>query len=513
MERLIPSKSGVPTAECGRLLLHSAYDPEKEAERFVKQLEVHADDVVLFLGSCLGYPERALSGLHPGIEILKVYFSDFFPVKSGEPSSFSWFPGSGESYASFLSRHIDESKFRRLRIVEWEPAERAYPETAGTISRETSRFCRELNGSLVTTGAFGRKWIRNGVRNFLFLDARLRLDRVDGPVFIAASGPSLEEACLFLKLRRDRFSVWALPSSLDCLLCAGIVPDLVVLTDPGHWASLHFHGAARKTTTHRPLRILMPVTAASCLRSRSFSVGFLDQGSWIERRLLVSIPGPDSLPPNGTVAGSAIELALRKTRFPVIVAGLDLACRGMQEHARPHAFDTLAETEADRLSGTESERFKRVATLYPERIGGESRTGRALATYAGWFASRKPAWRNRVYRFAEGPVDPGFELFDAAVAAALPQGPATEVWSETPIPSFAERKRLVLDLLEDTERGLLSCAGKGTEEFFLRLGGDRELSDFFLMADTAGYLNRKDATPERNSLEFLAFLKGDLARL
>jgi len=257
----------------------------------------------------------------------------------------------------------------------------------------------------------------------------------------------------------------------------------------------------------------MPPTAASSFPSRSFSIGFLDQGSWIERRLFVSVPVSEPLPPNGTVAGSAVELALRKTRFPVIVAGLDLSCRGMEEHARPNAFDVMAETTAGRFSGTESERFKRVVTLYPERIGGSSRIGRALATYAGWFASRKETWKNRVYRFTEGPVDTGFELFDADVAAALPQGPAAEVWSETSLPSFAERKRIVLDLLEDTERGLLACAGKGTEEFFRRLEGDRELSDFFLMADTAEYLNRKDAVPERSALEFLSSLKGDLARL
>ena len=512
MERVLLSKRGLPTAASGDKFLHSAYDPEREADRFARNHALSAGDLVLFLGSCLGYPERRLAELNPGLKVLRVAFSDFFRPARGEAPDQTWFPGSGEAFSSFLARHIDEASFKRLKILEWEAAKQAYPEVAESLARELAQFCRELNGSLVTTRVFGKLWLRNCVRNVLYLEARTKLLKVTGPVFIAASGPSLAEAEGFLKANRSRLSLWALPSSLDYLLSRGLVPDLAILTDPGHYAAHHFRSARRAgTLTPRPVLLMAP-TAVSDLPRETFRVGFLDQESWPEREFLPSNQDREKLPANGTVAGSAIELALRKTHDAVIVAGLDLSCRDLAEHVTPHAFESLTEAATGKFRGLEAERFRRLAEGYPERLGAGFRTSRSLATYAGWFAARKALWKGRVFRFRPSPVDLGMETWDVE-AFRLPSDRAAADWAELPLPQFRERKTGIERALGDVKTKLETLGGKGPEAFFAGLALDRGLADFYLLADTEGFMNRSAEKPAEAALDFLSTLQGDLNRL
>jgi hypothetical protein len=273
----------------------------------------------------------------------------------------------------------------------------------------------------VTTAALGRRWFRNAFRNFLLWEDRfLRPPAAERPVLVAASGPSLERALPLIEAWRDRFSLWALPSSLLALATAGLQPDLVVLTDPGYYAAAHLHPVARLEPA-----VAMPLTGATGTWRVRARILPLSQGTFFERTLC-ALRGlrPVGLPSFGTVAASAFQLARVLGSPAVVFAGLDLSHLDVRTHVRPNVFDYFLEDRAGRLSPYLHRLFARAA------LGGS-----ALATYSGWFAALPPSSMPRLYRLHPSALslssfrsldDEGFRSLAASFPPGLDHLPAPQ---------------------------------------------------------------------------------------
>ena len=101
------------------------------------------------------------------------------------------------------------------------------------------------------------------------------------PICIAASGPSLEIVLDDASFPADRLDIWALPSSLPALALRGITPSVIVSTDPGVYASLHYRGM-----TANPDSIsVCPLTAYPGFTRFSANLTVIDQQSAFETAL------------------------------------------------------------------------------------------------------------------------------------------------------------------------------------------------------------------------------------
>jgi len=192
--------------------------------------------------------------------------------------------------------------------------------------------------------------------------------------------------------------------------------------------------------------------------SRSAAVFLLEQPVVFEKALLeaAGVVAP-VLAPHGTVAATAIELALVSTSSPVIVAGLDMGSRDLLSHARPNAFDWLLHAQASRMQPHASLAFHRAAKLGSIRdpLGSGVRVSPALRTYAGWLDGGLTAARGRVHRLlpssvtlsAMTPLDgPGLRR----LLRGLPFSPGgTRLRPDPGFPRGAERKRIVSALLKE----------------------------------------------------------------
>jgi hypothetical protein len=327
------------------------------------------------------------------------------------------------------------------------------------VNEALRQVIQELNGSFVTTVAAGRIWLRNSVTNFLHVEPVLtgRLCAPDRPIVIAAPGPSLEEARALLSEIRPQIDLWALPSSCSFLLDSGLLPDLIVMTDPGFYSMHHLHFASP------PCPLAMPLSAARgswSLRAAGGSPGcpvfLLGQPVVFEKELLASahVVAP-VLPPHGTVAATAIDLALACTRAPVIVAGLDLCARDLLSHARPNAFDRLLHLQASRLHPHASLTFHRAAMLGSARETGSTghQVTAALRTYAGWFDAGLSHAAGRVHRLLPSPVHIGsMSSLDAnGLRLLLRDAPASRQGASLArnpdFPAHDERRHIVSRLL------------------------------------------------------------------
>jgi len=450
MELIVPSRSGLPTARKDGRYLHSAYDPDREALRFVRSRTFpRPPEVLLILGDALGYVTQAFLDTAPASRVLSAYCSTSFFAHRVRPSPErdlrSWHPDGGESFRSFLARHIRDSEIRGLRVVEWEPAFQAYPDRMRALLAEAVQFGREAAGSAVTAGFFGRRWIRNSVRNYLQAENPQVLDDCPGPVLIAASGPLLAEALPVMLKNRARFSLWALPSALDFLDSRGLEPDLVVLTDPGFPAGLHFHTLRRSSRRRgKGPPILHPLTAVALPPGEGLSSLLFHQGSPIEVSLLQGLDA-HYYPAHGTVAGTAVRIALARSAGPIFIAGLDFAVRDLEEHVRPNAFDREAEAGIGRLRPLETGKYGRIIRFYPEKLGGSLRSSQSLKTYAGWFAARRfPG----LYRLAPSPVATGIPEPPRGIWEALPRSSPPPRFRALPLPGLSDRAALVRRLVD-----------------------------------------------------------------
>jgi hypothetical protein len=454
MIELFTAKSGAPSLKVDGVALHSPYDPRREAQRFVRQaLGDEGLSAVIVLGESVGHITEAAASAHPRALVLAVVYSPDIARAAQLPAVVSWDPSRSEGLDEFLRLRLGELQIEGLRVIEWPPSARAFPDASRSANEAVRRVVQELNGSLVTTVAAGRLWVRNCFANFLHIDTvRSGPMCADArPIVIAAPGPSLEEAAGLIAEVRGRVALWALPSSCPSLLGHGLQPDLVVMTDPGFYALHHLHFASPACP------LAMPLSAArGCWDLHPPpAVVLLEQPFLVERTLLqaAGLSAP-SVTPHGTVTATAVDLALAATRAPVIVAGLDLGSRDLLSHARPNAFDRLLHLQSSRLEPHTGLWFERAERFGSSAVPGMGfRTSPALRTYAGWFDTGAAGARDRLHRLlpsevavaSMSPMDGrGLrELLHAAPEAAADGAPV-------PVPGYpgpAQRARIAAEIL------------------------------------------------------------------
>jgi hypothetical protein len=401
-----PSKSGAPTARLNGVLLHSRYDPRREARRFIEEKLGDETTLALLLGESLGYLSEAIAELRPNCRVIALYCSaDLFEHRVSDSGS-AWHPGSCP-VADFLEEEIAERELSGLEVFEWPPVQRALGEAYAPLIRAVYDQVASMNANIVTTEHLGRRWFTNSVRNSVSIPSLLRVEKGNCPVVVAAAGPSLEHSISLLRSHRDRYFLCALTASLSALRLAGIEPDLLVATDAGYYAGEHLRTGARGD---RHIPIAMPLTARPPSGTRATLL--LAQETPVEQGILNggTIPALRA-PMRGTVAITAIELAAVLSSGPTLVCGLDFAALDIQEHARPHAFDAVFASKARRTAPEHSVRTQRVLARYPERLtaGAESRTwrsGRSFRSYAEW-TERRASRFTEVFRLEASPVSTG----------------------------------------------------------------------------------------------------------
>jgi hypothetical protein len=417
------SKAGASYAKAGSILLHSAYDPQKEAERFVDAaLGPRRPSCFILSGPCLDYLSPALRARYPGALVLSIQHDARFRNQGPGAADDSWYPGGEESIESFLSRRIDEDALAGVQILEWPPASRAWPEEAAATAKAIRSVLDRLASSSATLKTFGRQWITNACRNFLLVGEALRPKPVDLPIVIASAGPSLCDALDILRDHRPSFALLAVSSALTTCLAKGLAPDLVVATDGGFWSRQHLYPLA---ASGRPLA--MPLTnLPSASLAASIQAVFLDQGNFPEPELLAPGGGGLRLPSHGTVTGSAVQLAARLGHGPLILAGVDFANQGLLSHARPHGFDHLSRDGQTRLKPEESLLLARESATQAIPLGVKPWwSSRSLAIYAEALSAEVllPPLAGRTFRLFPSPAAlPGCRVLDAQGLAALFQG-------------------------------------------------------------------------------------------
>lgn len=458
-------------------MLHSRYDPVKEAGRYLDSLAFPRVPLAIFvtepgesyLASILRirFPETMIVALR--------YSADSF-VSTDSLWDAVWRPGTKSGIRSFLLSIVTDDTLPLISFIPWTPADREWPEMATYVWKEIAAVISLQQSVMFTRSHFGERWLMNMIVNALGAQRAIDAPRTDLPVFLAAAGPTLER---HFPIERERFYVCAVSSAVTCLSAHGCLPDLCVSTDGGHWARNLF----RDLDPSVPLAVPLEASVPRYALERNPLV-ILDYGSALEREILSSmgITG-ERAARNGTVAGTSAEYLLRHSSSRVYAAGLDLEVGVGFSHARPHPSDVAVESLTNRFEPLSSRIYD-----------GNGQRG-ALDAYASWFTSRDEEFRRRFYRLApEGRNLPGIETVQRSDVPFVARKERSSSRIDAPLLDTPTRARNLRNILVTTRETLETTrCMKGFDakrDSFHRILSDTPfVTEIIQMISYTGYIN------------------------
>jgi hypothetical protein len=417
--------------------LHSRYDPQGEAERYLAALPLPPETrCFILIEPGLGYMIPVLARRFPEARIIALHIPGGGERPAEQNSKAVHWEGEA-GLEDFLERELEEAGEglwgASIRIIEWRPALERYGKSYAALLAAAAAAVRRFDAGRRTLRAFGRRWFRNFFRNLSLLRSFPVYRELEIPVLVTGAGPSLEESLPRIKKIRDRGNCFiiAASSSFMALSKRGILPDLVLSTDGGFWALLHLYELFR---TASPPALAAAFSAGLPSQCGGLPILGISDGSLWQGLILRGLGIPHLvLPQRGTVTATALDLAFALSRGKVCIAGLDLDSRDIRTHCRPYSFDRLRMEGASRFHTEYSQLFSRCFAM---REGGSHRV------YAEWFAARLASYPGRLYTL--GKNNP---LFDGLPKAGTWEGGGFAPAPPAPV-GIAGPVRAALDILK-----------------------------------------------------------------
>lgn len=411
--KVIPAKNGSPTAQIDHMLLHSSYNPQREAQSAAEQLAAKGKETVIFMGAGLGWqfcamaklmvksvapcPVKKLVLVEPDpIHFLGAMYyidwSDAFAVEQlivaiGCPENFlmGLLEGNsintGSSGVSAAYVYVVPAFIQHARPY--------FDSVIALIERNRSK--NEINAA--TYKKFEKLWIRNSMKNLAHIGECGTINGlVKAPAprdfILVAAGPTLEDVLPKIKEWAAHAVIVCVETALHALLKIRVQPDFIVITDPQYYAYRHIAGlAAPDSILVCPLSVHPAVFRFKCrqilLCSEMFPVS-----SYFESRLGAF----GDLGAGGSVASSAWNLCRLLGAANIYLAGLDLSYPQGQTHIKGSSAEQAFITGANRLATMQNKNSAYRFSSNPEYAfdyeGKPVLTDARMKMFAWWFESR-----------------------------------------------------------------------------------------------------------------------------
>ena len=387
----IKAKNGTLTCRENSIFLHSSYAPETEAERFADNLQIDFNPAyIVIIEPALSYSAAYLRK-YPDTKIGAVRFSDEFK-KYDSNWDFVFYYDTEKDFSQEFYNFSGEDGFFSTAFFTWPPSKKAYEILDVKIWDEIRQLSKKCQSVLATREYFSKRWLKNKITFLSSIKRTGTISKGNSVIVVAASGPSLENAIDSIKKKRGNIFLIAVSSALSVLLYNNIVPDLCISTDGGYWAKKHLECLFKDNniTGQSGYSIPLALSAESSCPKVLFNSLIIPlcydddylSNLFYKKMNLKFMKGKR----NGTVSGTALELALELTDNKIFFAGLDLAPASGYQHAQPNMLETGNSVHDFRLQPKEN------------RIGKQSLPAASLKIYEEWFRQKSFSLNGRVFR-------------------------------------------------------------------------------------------------------------------
>lgn len=380
------TKSGDKTFSVDNIFFHSKYAPKTEAERFLSANTFeYSPKVIIVVEPGFSYLYSPLKKKYPDSKIGIIRIITQVPDSSIWDFCINFTDLSKESLKSLFT----ESELLSTQFLCWSAAQKLFSTEIKNIFGIFKESFDEAKSLIITRQYFEKKWLINAFNNIKYLEKYTDLTKkINVPVVITASGPSLKEALPYIKKYSDRIFIICLSSALSVLLKYQIKPDLVLTSDGGFWAGQHLKKLSnihfsQNNIIALPAEAYIPgsITEQNIILPLSYHDGLTKD--------FLKICGIKSIKAerNGTVSGTALELARTISENVIYFCGLDLCSSKGFQHTQPNEIEINSQITDNRISTSEGRTSKSGFNSY------------SLSIYRSWFCQQTGL--SQVYRIIE----------------------------------------------------------------------------------------------------------------
>jgi hypothetical protein len=254
------------------LMVHSLYDPIREAERVILSHENKIDENthVFFYGIGLGYhievftklfPNNSYSLYEPSVDLFYVMANHRPLNKIGTRNIYNLYldmPTSklGEYLAEFTNSN------KQIHIITLPGYENIFSDKVSQFKKDVKQAILNRRSALHTNKNFQKRWVENSLINFsevlntpnIVRDINSTVFK-DKPALIVSAGPSLAEDMEFIRYikENDLAYIFSVGSAINSLISYNILPDAVCTYDPGEINYKVFEKMIDKEVNHVPM--------------------------------------------------------------------------------------------------------------------------------------------------------------------------------------------------------------------------------------------------------------------
>ena len=226
--------------------LHSKYDPEREADTLVENLDIDEESSIIFYGTGLGYHIEKILEDKPNIkyyiyepipELLYSFLErvDLSRVKNKNLMGISVGDKIPESLLKFININV-----KNIKVIELNSHINYYKEEYKLFSRNLADIIKNKKMGIRTNYAFQKRWIVNSLKNFkeLLDTPNIILEKKNKfknkPAILVAAGPSLNEEIENLRYIREKglAYIFSVGSAINTLIENNIHPHAATTYDP-----------------------------------------------------------------------------------------------------------------------------------------------------------------------------------------------------------------------------------------------------------------------------------------
>ncbi|KLU65067.1 hypothetical protein DEAC_c30340 [Desulfosporosinus acididurans] len=326
--RFFKAKNGQPTLTVNEMLLHSKYDPGKEAVAFIDHNQgIYQDkDSVAVYGLGLGYHVRELlKRIGPACRVFLFEPDQAFvkKVRTREPvqqvlSDQRVTLIEGYNY-DFLSQFAEKLKYAGDLLI-YKPSLRILPGDYEDLKNvildfEMGKISIQRHGaSLKENSELNQRLDYNTIEDYLNHDVF-----ADKPVVIVSAGPSLDLVLEELLRYRSQFRLFCVGSALRTLMNHNIIPDMICIIDAQDIVAKQFSGYENLDI---PLCFLSTASHLALANYLGPKYIFYNQPK----------QGNITIETGMSVATALLSIALKGKASPIIFVGQDLAFINNQHH-------------------------------------------------------------------------------------------------------------------------------------------------------------------------------------
>jgi len=408
-------KTNLPTliyhSQQGEKLLHSRYDPLREAQRFAQTVTGDWDHLVV-MGMGLGYLvlpllEQKLAKQRiliyepdPAIFSASLHVVDWGRLLASRDDLFVVIGTDDQQMANEVHRFFSLTVYEQLQTIFFPGEKSLFPEAFKRAETTIDSLIRTLFYDFKTRLAEGGMVSQNILHNLPHIlktrPLRLLSNLFSGqPGIIVSAGPSLDANIAHLYRVQDRALIIAVDTALKPLLARGIQPHFTVTADPSHKNYRHLLG-----TEGRIQHYLLAESAVSTRIFQDFTQQIFTVS--IGKPLLSfceHVTGPiGELDAWGSVVSLAFSFAIYLGLEPLTFIGQDFAYTHMRNHCRHSSWEEsllLESPSLERLQRFERQSITGQMVEKKDIFGRPVYSSDRLVLYKDYLARRLRSYPNK----------------------------------------------------------------------------------------------------------------------